>query len=123
MPSFKVFAEDLTNHAGHLDELCDRMDTAIEAARVASMSDEAYGVLCSFLPPIVNPLEEEGIGSLKSAREGLGRTAHNVRRSAAEYRDADESGARSLREFDDAVRVRQSAVALRGLPPVGDAAG
>ena len=123
MPSFKVFAEDLTTHAGHLDELCDRIDTAIQAARVASMSDEAYGVLCSFLPPIVNPLEEEGVGSLRSAGEGLEHIAHNVRQSATEYRDTDESGARSLREFDDAVRVRQSAVALRGVPPVGDATG
>lgn len=116
MTSFNVFAEDLTAHASHLDGLTDRLDTAISAAEAVSMSDEAYGILCSFLPPIVNPTEEEGINALKAAREGVSATADNVRDTAKQYQETDDANADSLKPFDEAVKVKQSAVALRGVP-------
>lgn len=119
MTSFKVQAEDLTAHASHLEGLTDRLDTAISAAESVSMSDEAYGLLCSFLPPIVNPMEEEGMNALKAAKEGVTITAENVRTSAKDYLDTDDANADSLKPFNEAVKVKQSAVALRGVPAVG----
>ena len=123
MTSFNVQAEELTAHASHLDGLTDRLDTAISAAETVSMSDEAYGLLCSFLPPIVNPMEEEGAKALKAAKEGVTLTADNVRSTARDYQDTDDANAKSLKPFDEAVEVNQSAVALRGVPAVGDGGG
>ncbi|WP_406692420.1 type VII secretion target [Saccharopolyspora sp. ID03-671] len=120
MTSFKVQAEDLTAHASHLDGLTDRFDTAIAAAESVSMSDEAYGLLCSFLPPIVNPVEEEGINALKAAKEGVSSTAENVRSTAKEYQETDDANSDELKKLDDAVKVNKSAVALRGVPAVAD---
>lgn len=122
MTSFKVQAEDLTAHASHLEGLTDRIDTAISAAESVSMSDEAYGLLCSFLPPIVNPMEEEGLNALKAAKEGVTTTAENVRSTAKDYQETDDANADSLKPFDEAVKVKKSAVALRGVPAV-DSAG
>jgi hypothetical protein len=119
MTSFNVQAEDLTAHASHLEGLTDRLDTAISAAQAVSMSDEAYGLLCSFLPPIVNPMEEEGMNALKAAKEGITVTADNVRSTAKDYLDTDDANADSFKTFDEAVKVNRSAVALRGVPPVG----
>lgn len=118
MTSFNVQAEDLTAHASHLEGLTDRLQTAISAAETVSMSDEAYGLLCSFLPPIVNPTEEEGLNALKAAKEGVTVTADNLRSTARDYQDTDDANAKSLKPFDEAVKVNESAVALRGVPAV-----
>ncbi|MER7015162.1 type VII secretion target [Saccharopolyspora sp. NPDC000359] len=120
--TFQVEAEDLTAHASHLDGLSDRFDTAIDAAQQA-MSDDAYGLLCSFLPPIINPMEEEGLEALKAAKEGVSTTADNVRQTAKEYQEVDQAGADNFSQFDDAVRVDDSSVALRGVLPVGGPEG
>ncbi|SEG96085.1 Excreted virulence factor EspC, type VII ESX diderm [Saccharopolyspora kobensis] len=121
--TFQVEAEDLTAHASHLDGLADRFDTAISAAEQA-MSDDAYGLLCSFLPPIINPTEEEGMAALKAAKEGVSTTADNVRQTAKEYQETDEAGADNFGKFDDAVRVKESAVAQLGVPAAaGGASG
>ncbi|MDA3627776.1 type VII secretion target [Saccharopolyspora sp. WRP15-2] len=117
--TFQVEAEDLTAHASHLEALTDRVDTAISAAEQVSMDDEAYGLLCSFLPPIINPMEEEGLNALKAAKEGITTTADNVRQTAKEYQETDEAGADNFSQFDDAVRVNDSAVALRGVESTG----
>lgn len=93
---YEVVPEDLTAHASHLDGLMDRMDTAISAAEEVSMSDEAYGLVCSFLPPIVNPMEEEGMNALRAASEGIEITAQNVRTTAREYESNDEANSESF---------------------------
>lgn len=119
--TFEVVAEELTAHASHLEALTDRVDTAISAAETVSMSDEAYGLLCSFLPPIINPMEQEGINALKATKEGISTTADNVRQTSKAYQETDEAGADNFSQFDEAVRVKESAVALR--EPVGETTG
>jgi hypothetical protein len=91
--SFDVVVDDLRAHASHLDGLMDRLSTAVSAANTVSMSDDAYGLLCSFLPPIVNPMEQEGIDSLNAASEAVGTTAGNVRLAADHYEDSDQANA------------------------------
>ncbi|SFA71314.1 Excreted virulence factor EspC, type VII ESX diderm [Amycolatopsis marina] len=90
---YEVVPEDLVAHASHLDGLVDRLNTAASAARTVSMSDQAYGLLCAFMPMIVNPMEEEASGALDAAVEGVGITADNVRAAAAGYQDADQTHA------------------------------
>lgn len=121
--TFQVEAENLTAHASHLEALTDRVDTAIAAAQEVSMSDDAYGLLCSFLPPIINPMEQQGLDALKSAKEGITTTAENVRQTAKEYQETDQAGADNFSQFDDAVRVDEAAVAPRGVLPVGGPEG
>ena len=94
--SYEVVSEELSAHAAKLDDLAGRVATAVSAAEVVSMSDQAYGLLCSFLPPIVNPLEDAGVTALRAAGEGLTTTAGNVRSSAAEYLSLDHGAADSF---------------------------
>jgi hypothetical protein len=104
--SFEVVSEELTAHGGHLDGLTDRLNTAVSAAEQVSMSDEAYGLLCSFLPPVINPMEEEGMKALKAASEGVGITADNVRSTAKQYQDTDEGNSES---FDPLIEAHRGA--------------
>lgn len=96
--SFEVVADDLMAHASHLDGLADRMSTVVSAAKTASMSDDAYGLICLFLPPVINPMEEEGISALEAAAEGLGALAGNVKATATEYQNTDESNSKALQK-------------------------
>lgn len=99
---FGVSPQDLTTHAAHLDGLADRLDTALSAAQQASMSDQAYGLLCSFLPPTVNPTEQEGLRAIRAAGEGVRLTADNVRTTARQYEDDDDRNARSFEPLREA---------------------
>ncbi|QRP49256.1 ESX-1 secretion-associated protein [Amycolatopsis sp. FDAARGOS 1241] len=102
---FEVEPDELVAHASHLDGLTDRLNNAVQAADYA-LSDDAYGLLCAFLPPIVNPTGQQAKDTVSAAAEGMQTTADNVRTAAQGYRDRDESQAqpflRSLSNSDDA---------------------
>ncbi|RZQ61923.1 type VII secretion target [Amycolatopsis suaedae] len=89
MTGFNVVGDDLSAHASHLDGLTDRLGTALSAAQTAAMSDDCYGLLCSFIPPIINPMEEQAIDTLKSAQDAMGTTAGNIRTTATTYTERD----------------------------------
>ncbi|WP_410658471.1 type VII secretion target [Amycolatopsis sp. lyj-112] len=90
--TFEVDPDDLTAHASHLEGLVDRLGTA-HAATGSAMSDDAYGLLCAFLPPIVNPTGERAAEAIKAASEGIQATADNVRTAAKSYTEGDTANA------------------------------
>lgn len=102
--SFEVVPDDLVAHASHLAGLVDRLNTA-SAATASAMSDSAYGLLCSFLPPIINPTGEQAASTVKAAGEAISTSADNVRASARSYQDNEDSGAQpfldSSSQMDD----------------------
>ena len=89
---FDVEPDDLTAHASHVEGLIDRLHTASSAAATA-MSDHAYGLLCAFLPPIVNPTGEQAKDTVDAAAEGIQGIADNVRTAAQSYLGGDEGNA------------------------------
>ncbi|WP_020660141.1 type VII secretion target [Amycolatopsis benzoatilytica] len=96
---FRVEPDDLMAHASHLDGLVDRLNTASQAADYA-MSDDAYGLLCAFLPPIINPTGEKAKEAIGSAVEGVQATSDNVRTAAKSYQDGDEGESQPFKKVD-----------------------
>lgn len=94
---FEVSQDDLTAHASHVEALVDRLTTAASAADTA-MSDDAYGLLCAFLPPIIQPTGEKAKEALTAAGEGVGGLADNVKTAVKSYRDNDESNAEPFKQ-------------------------
>src|SRR4051794_28527640 len=92
MTSFEVEPDDLVAHASHLDGLVQRLDTAVAAADTA-LSPGAYGLLCAFLPPIVNPTGEQAKDTLSASVEGVRASADNIRTTVKAYLDGDDAGA------------------------------
>lgn len=105
MTSFEVVPDELTTHASHLDVLTDRLRTALSAGDVVSMDNQAYGVLCAFLPPMVNPVAQKGLDALKAASSGVGTTADNVRAVAGAYRDTEQTNTDPLSRLQDNLSV------------------
>jgi hypothetical protein len=91
MTAFEVVPEELATHASHLDGLMDRLAMAADAARTVSMSDRAYGLICQFVPPFVNPMEQKAMSAIDAAAEGVGATADNVRAAATGYEQDDQA--------------------------------
>jgi hypothetical protein len=87
--AFEVVPEDLIAHASHLDGLSDRLGTAADAARTVSMSDSAYGLICQFVPPFVNPMEQKAMEAIDAAGEAVRTSSTNVRSTATSYQDTD----------------------------------
>lgn len=94
---FRVEPDDLVAHASHLDGLVDRLNAAAQAANYA-MSDDAYGVLCAFLPPIINPTGEKAKEAISGAIEGVQATADNVRTAAKSYQEGDEGQSKPFKK-------------------------
>ncbi len=93
---FEVVPDELATHASHVSALNDRTGTALSAANTVSMDNKAYGLLCAFLPPIVNPVEQKGMDAIKAASQALGTTAGNVRAAANAYRDNERNSTEAL---------------------------
>ncbi|SFJ82577.1 Excreted virulence factor EspC, type VII ESX diderm [Amycolatopsis sacchari] len=92
--SFDVDPDELRTHASHVDALVDRLNTAVDAANTVVMDDSAYGLLCAFLPPIINKTtQDDATDALRAAVEGMGNTADNVRAAADGYEEQDRSNA------------------------------
>ena len=98
MTSFEVEPDELTTHAGRLDELTDRLSTTLSAANTVTMDNQAYGLLCAFLPPIVSPVQQKGMDAIRAASEGVTTTAGNVREAADAYRETEHSNTEPLRQ-------------------------
>jgi len=99
---YEVLAEALRAHASTLHGLADRLDQAVAAARQVSMPADAYGVICQFLPPVLNPLEENGVAALQSGTEGMDTTGTNIRDTAEDYTAADDHHAAGFRRMGGA---------------------
>ncbi|KAA9165622.1 ESX-1 secretion-associated protein [Amycolatopsis acidicola] len=91
---FEVVPDELRTHASHLDGLVDRLNTAVDAAKTVTMDNEAYGLICSFLPPIINATcQQDATDALNAAVEGMTTTADNVRTAASGYDEQDKAAA------------------------------
>jgi hypothetical protein len=91
--SYEVLTDDLRAHVSHLEGLMDRVQTAMQAAQTVSMDDQAYGLICAFLPGILNPMEEKGAQAMTAASNALGTTADNVNQAIAAYEDREQATA------------------------------
>jgi hypothetical protein len=100
---YDVLSSELRGHAARIDGLVDRLDQAISAAQTVSMPDGAYGIICQFLPPVINPLEQRGIEGIGAARSGMAEAATGVRDSAATYDTHEQTNARSFGDIRSAL--------------------
>ena len=62
MAGFEVTTGELRTHAGNVDGHAQKLGQAVDAANQA-MPDDAYGVICQFLPPLFNELEQAAAGT------------------------------------------------------------
>jgi hypothetical protein len=100
---FDVLSGELRAHAGRIDGLLDRLGQALDAAQTVSMPDTAYGIICQFLPPVINPLEQRGMDAIAASRSGMADAATAVRDSATTYDTHEQANTQSFGQISDAL--------------------
>lgn len=91
MTGFGLVPEELRAHAARLDGIRDRLSTALDAARTVSLPTGAYGVICQFFPPMVDPVEQMGMDAISEAVTSMESTATEVRETAKAYEAVDDT--------------------------------
>jgi hypothetical protein len=92
-----VVIEALAGHASRLGKVHDQLALAVQAAQTVSMPRDAYGVICQFFPPMIDPLEQRGVEALASAAETMDDTSVAIGNTARVYDAVDRANARSFR--------------------------
>lgn len=93
MTGFAVLPTELRSHAGGVDGLAQRIGEAMVAARQVSMDDAAYGVICQFLPPLLEEIEQQAADALGAGQTGVSELAIRLRHTADEYERRDDDSA------------------------------
>jgi uncharacterized protein YukE len=89
---YGVTAGELRAHATKVDGHAQQLGQAVDAANQV-MPDNAYGIICQFLPPLINETEQAAHEALTASQEGLEETATGLRDTADNYERQDSDGA------------------------------
>jgi Excreted virulence factor EspC, type VII ESX diderm len=82
---YQVVTEALVTHSANLGRVHDQLATALDAAQQVSMPRDAYGVICQFFPPMIDPIEQSGVDALSSCVESVSDTIGSVDQTARDY--------------------------------------
>ena len=93
---FGVVPEALTSHASSLRSVADALQQAVDAARQVSLPVDAYGQICQFVLPLINPVEQNGVEAIASGVTAVRATMTGLRRSAQTYQGTDEANRHSF---------------------------
>lgn len=97
---YQVITEALVAHATHLGGVHDQLATALDAAQQVSMPRDAYGVICQFFPPMIDPIEQSGVDALSCAVQVMAETIDAVKQTARDYDTVDAANAASFEGGD-----------------------
>ena len=70
-------------HAASVDAIADSVAQARAAVTEVTMSSQAYGQLCQFLPGLLSPLFDQAVSAMTDATDSLRGTADSLRAAAA----------------------------------------
>jgi hypothetical protein len=74
------------------------LQQALDAARTVSLPGDAYGVICQFFPPLIDPVEADGMDTLSAGVDAVARAIDGVGTTAAEYQRVEDGNRDSFGE-------------------------
>ncbi|SDD85546.1 type VII secretion target [Glycomyces harbinensis] len=99
--SIEVITDDLRAHAANIESVRERFAAVLSAIDSVSQDNEAYGIICQFLPPILAGRQEDQKELTTMAQENLELLAQALRATADDYESADETAAQEHRGIED----------------------
>lgn len=89
MSEFAVDVDTLARHAQRIAPVCDQIGLAGDAVRQVNLHDGAFGLLCAFLPVVVDVMVGRTDDVIVAAGETASSMADTVKAMAAEYARVD----------------------------------
>jgi hypothetical protein len=96
---FRVHPAALERHAGLVDDVAGIVEQARDAGASVLVGSGAYGVLCTFLPLLLEPAQRQTVDTLAEAATALRTTANAVRTAAGSYARLDDGNATAYRRI------------------------
>jgi hypothetical protein len=93
----RVDSAGLVSHAGEVDRIADGLATAVQAGAAVRTGSGAYGVVCRFVPVLLNGLQQAMVEGMGAAAGSVRDTADRLRSVAAAYDTADGNAVTRLR--------------------------
>lgn len=93
---FSVITQDLVAHARTVGTIGDGVREAADAGRSVRAGGDAYGKICTFLPPLMGVMQDILIQGIADSAGDLVDTAEKLRVTAEHYDSTDASSADSL---------------------------
>lgn len=97
---FNVDPEQLRTHAGNLDRIADSFADVLGASAHIAQDDTAYGLLCQWIPPILEERHQEQDDITELLKTNLGKVASALRDAADAYEEADGSAAGDMKRIE-----------------------
>ena len=96
-----VTPEDLVTHAANIDAIRERFGPVLDAMSSITQSNDAYGIICQFLPPVLAGRQDDQREITEMAQENLELLAQAVRDTAASYEDTDTALSEEIDRIED----------------------
>ena len=93
--------EAVRHHAGSVDGVSDGVRTAYQAANQVFLDVAAFGMLCSFVPALFDPVLRGTVEAIDEAAQALADTAGRLRLAADVSQAADEASAATVQRAGD----------------------
>jgi hypothetical protein len=90
---FQVDVAQIRRHASNVEAARARLEKVKAASAAIAQDDGAYGLLCSWLPAVLEGRHQEQDSLVAFADRNLSRAADALTATAAEYEDTDSSAA------------------------------
>ena len=86
---FSVLTQDLTAHSRTVSAIADGVKEAGDAGHSVRAGADAYGKICSFLPPLLGVLQDTLTQGITDNADDLRDTAQKLRTTADQYDSTD----------------------------------
>lgn len=93
--------EAMILHAGHVGTSASDVGLAADAA--ATVSDDAFGVLCSFIPAVLNSFWPTNLAAIREAAGDLTEVEATLKTVAADIKDTDLGVERAAQDLQSAL--------------------
>jgi hypothetical protein len=87
---------DVRRHAGSVDDASAGTDTARSATAQVQLGDQAYGMLCQFLPGLLDLVANSAVNALAASVGALSETASKLRTAAGGHESTDDASGRHV---------------------------
>lgn len=100
--TLKIDYEAMVLHAGHVGTSA--TDVGLAANAAATVSDDAFGVLCSFIPAVLNSFWPTNLSAIQDASAGLKEVEATLKTVVADLKDTDHGVNRAADDLRSALQ-------------------
>ena len=95
--STELSPELIRDHAGYVDGIAERVNTALAASRQIRVGNHAYGLLCQALPAMMTPTHDDFDTALDELHTAFTETADLLRESSTDIETLDFGNGEAVR--------------------------